>query len=91
MKKLGNFSLIQQIDALIYSAGTIVFDSSFQKSATRYFGEDKQLSSNVASRRSQLQDILEKTNNCLRVVNSTTTKKKRFTLLGGRKFDIQLL
>ena len=45
MKKLWNFSLIQQIDALIYSAGTIVFDSSDQESATRHFGEDKQLSS----------------------------------------------
>ena len=49
MKKLGNFSLIQQIDALINSAGTIVFDCSDQESATRHFGEDKQLCSSLAS------------------------------------------
>ena len=83
MKKLGNFSLIQQIDALIYSAGTIVFDSSDQESATRHFGEDKQLSSSLASR-SQLQDILEKTNNCLRVVDASLINckfKKEDTLV----------
>ena len=44
----------------------------------------EQLSSSVASRRSQLQDVLEKTNNCLRVVDASLINckfKKEDTLV----------
>ena len=76
MKKLGNFSLIQQIDALIYSAGTIVFECSFQKkSATRYIGEDKQLSSSLASR-SQLAKIQKVEDNSVDLQVSTLVDQR---------------